>query len=246
MTLELIVMSCGRNVEPYVEKHMESLKCQTFQNFKHIVVDDCSNDNTATQLMRYKGPNDIIHINTTRQYWIGNAMKYLKPHIITGEEIIVIADLDDWLVGPHVLQRVADEYERNTDAWMTYSRMFYVHANRTSHWIPPYTIQNLMEREFRSIIWSFTHLRTFKGFLWNQIQMVDLQDTKGKYYKYSWDRFVLYPCLELSAPHHIRFIPEVLYCYNDHQGQVERTFRKEQEDCARIAMMKPKYERLIR
>ncbi len=240
----MIVISGGRNCEQYVFQHMESLNNQTFRDFKHIIIDDASTDNTMGEIHRYRADNTIIHTNTKRMYWIANAVKYLKPE---DEEIVVIVDMDDWLNGPHALQRVVDEYEISSDTWMTYSRMVYVNANRTSHWIPPYNIQTLMERDFRNTIWSYTHLRTFKGFLWKALKDVDLRDAKGKYLKYAWDASVMMPMLEMSAPYHIRFIPDVLYCYNDgNPNQVERTFRKEQEECARYIRSKPKYDRLVR
>ena len=244
---KMIVISCGRNCEKYVKKHMKSLNDQTFKDFKHLMIDDCSTDNTTREILKYGNDNTILFTNTKRQYWIANALKYLTPYIKTGDEIVVIVDMDDWLNGDRVLERVFDEYEKNLDCWMTYSRMMYSSSGRTSHWIPIYNIPILMDRSFRNVIWSFTHLRTFKGFLWKEIKNEDLLDQKGKYIKYAYDQAILLPMLEMSAPHHILFIPDVLYCYNDENpNQVEKNLRKEQEESARYIRSKRRYDRLIR
>jgi len=238
------VVSFGRNCEQYIENHMESLREQIYQDFQHIIVDDNSTDNTVRELMRHKGPNDIIHTNTTRKYWIENAKQFLKPD---DAEIVVIVDLDDWLADDHALQLVSDKYEGNPDVWMTYSRMWYLGLRQSSHWIPTYNDDVLENRSFRNTIWSYTHLRTFKGFLWNALKDEDLRDLKGNYLKYAWDAAVCMPMLEMSAPDHIGFIPEILYVYNDQNpNQVEKNCRRDQELCAAYIRSKPKYPKLER
>lgn len=245
--VDFIIISCGRNCETYVERHMRSINDQSYQNFKHIIVNDASDDQTSYKFRDHRGPNDIIIDNVKRCYWVENALNYLEPNIITGDEVVVIVDLDDWLMDEYVLGWVAKEYEQHKDCWMTYSRMFYHKAQRSSHWIPPYTIQNYLERNFRTSMWSFTHLRTFKGFLWRHLVPDDLKGPDGKWTKYSWDRAVLYPMLEMSSQGHVRFIPDVLYGYNDENSQqVEQTHRAEQEAAARFFSSKPKYPVLVR
>jgi len=51
---------------------------------------------------------------------------------------------------------------------MTYSLFKYPNG-KDSNWIPKYSFDNFIKRDFRKHIWSFTHLRTFKSFLWQNL-----------------------------------------------------------------------------
>ena len=247
MNNQFIIISCGRNCEKFVKSHMESIRKQSFQNFKHIIVDDCSDDNTVKEVMKYGTDNDILCRNNKRQYWIKNAIKYLTPHIITGEEIVVIVDLDDWLHTTNALEIVNNTYNNFKECWMTYSRMMYASNGVNSSWIPPYNLTTFTTSNFRKVIWSFTHLRTFKGFLWKELKDEDLRDENGEYFKYAYDQAVLLPMLEMSAPNHIIFIPKTLYVYNDiNPNQVEKNHRKEHEKTSRYIRQKIPYQRLDR
>lgn len=228
----LKILSCGRNCESYIKYHMESIKNQTYHDFTHFIVNDASTDNTQSEIQRNLYNQCVVSTNTTRKYWIQSVLDAVT---FEPDDIYLIVDLDDWLPHSKVLEAVVSAYS-NSSCWMTYSRMLYVSSGRTSHWIPSYSQKQLNERLFRHSIWSYTHLRTFKGFLWDKIDKDHLKDCTGNYAKYAWDRYVFYPMLDMSAPSHITFIPDILYCYNDsNPNQVEKTQRKVQEMSALYA-----------
>ncbi len=246
MNNRFVIISCGYNCDKYVRQHLDSIQKQTYQNYVHLVVDDASTDNTYKNIIKYsKGSKIKIYKNDNNIKWVANAIKIL-PENATENDIIIIVDLDDYLSKPNALEIVNNKYNSG-NYWMTYSRMWYTSKKLTSHWIPKYNDIHIRSKMFRNIIWSFTHLRTFRYFLWEKINENDLKDVNGEYFKYCYDQCVLLPMLEMSSDNHIGFIDEVLYAYNDSNPiQVEKINRREQENVRDIIRKKEKYPTLYR
>jgi len=244
----IIIFSCGYNCEKYVEQCLSSVKNQDYFNYVHVIVDDASTDKTYKRLNHFDYTDRKIKLyhNVYNQKWILNAIECLMPNIQSPDDIIMTVDLDDYLAHNNVLKNINTFY-KNYDAWMTYSTFKYLKSGRLSSWIPRYSPGQMSNNEFRESIWSFTHLRTMKAFLWNNIDKNDLKDSAGEYFKYCYDQAVFLPALEMSRNGHIGYIPEVQYMYNDiNPLQVEKTHRQEQEDTARFIRSKNKYQPLIR
>jgi len=246
---KLIVFSCSYNCEKYIKNHIESVQKQTYQNFIHIIVDDASTDNTYKIIQKYQNNNTIIYHNTKNQKWIKNAKNYLKSNstknfIINDNDIIILLDGDDFFAKKNVLE-ILNNFYNNNDCWITYSRMYYLSRKITSHWIPIYSKKDLEQKKFRNNIWSYTHLRTFRYFLWNHIQDKDLKDENGEYFKYCYDQIVCIPMLEMASPNHVGFIDDILVVYNDANPlSVEKIHRKEQENIRDYLYSKEKYHTL--
>ena len=49
------------NIEKYIEKSIESVKNQTFQNYELIVIDDCSTDRTLEKIRNFGDIQIIEH-----------------------------------------------------------------------------------------------------------------------------------------------------------------------------------------
>ncbi len=58
-------------------------------------------------------------------------------------------------------------------------------------------------------------MRTWKSWLWKKIKKEDLQDDSGKYWSVAGDLSFMFPMLEMSGEEHFKFIPDVLYIYNE-------------------------------
>jgi len=245
MDNKFIIFSCGYNCEKYIEYHIHSINSQSYKNYHHIIVDDASTDKTFDQAMPHMEEKRSVFFNKNNQKWIPNALKYLDAYIDDGEEIIVLVDLDDCLYHSDVLSLLNNVYNKK-DCWMTYS-LFVDSNSYISSWIPRYTEEDYLMRNYRNHIWSFTHLRTFKAFLWTELDKNDLKGPDGQYAKYSYDRFVLIPMLEMSSPNKIQFINNVMYYYNNANPlQVEKNHRQEQENLAHYVDQKIRYRRLKR
>tara|TARA_R110002012_G_scaffold230308_1_gene403015 strand:- start:335 stop:724 length:390 start_codon:yes stop_codon:yes gene_type:complete len=71
----------------------------------------------------------------------------------------------------------------------------------------------IADRSFRSDDWRASHLKTYKTFLWDNLNTDDLKDEEGSFFENCYDQAIMLPLLEMSAPN-IKFVPEVLCVYN--------------------------------
>jgi hypothetical protein len=58
-------------------------------------------------------------------------------------------------------------------------------------------------------------MRTWKSWLWKKIKEEDLKDVSGNYWSVAGDLSFMFPMLEMSGENHFRYIPDVLYIYNE-------------------------------
>jgi glycosyltransferase involved in cell wall biosynthesis len=242
-----IIFSCGYNCEQYVESNMSSIMGQAYDNYIHIVVDDASTDNTYKKIKRWEHDKTVIYRNDVNQKWISNALQYLDEHIQSDEDIILTVDLDDYLAHRWVFSDLNQRYN-NYDCWMTYSNFKYSKSGRSSTWIPTYSRKIIENKLFRESIWSFTHLRTMKAFLWKNILDRDLRDKNGNYFKCTYDMAIGFPMLEMASPDHICYINDIQYVYNDdNPNNVDKSNLKiEQKNNDLYIRSKRKYQTLVR
>lgn len=218
---KFIVVVPAYNCEPWIERCLTSIMNQNYANFKVVVVDDHSDDNTYDLI---KGFDVLAH----RNYWrIGSGLANIAWGIKLGardkDDIIVTVDGDDYLADNNVLTYLNEVYQE--DVWMTYGSFLPLSGRYRG------TCQDLKETHTfddlgepivnhltpwtyrKSGVWVTSHLRTFKKGLWDLIDDDDLRDENG-YFKIAWDLAFMYPMIEMAG-WRVKFIPKILYIYND-------------------------------
>ena len=243
---KFVLFSCGYNCSKYIKRHIDSIKNQKYDNYVHVIVDDNSSDDTSKIIEENKHDKLVVYKNYKNIKWVSNALAYLDIHIENEEDVVVIVDADDWLAHDYVLKKLNKVYTKEK-AWMTYSLFKYLNG-KDSSWIPKYSYDTIIERNFRKVIWSFTHLRTFKSFLWQNLNKEDLKGPDGNWTQYTYDMALLFPMLEMcNYPNKIQFIKNIMYIYNNENPlQVEKKFKGVQQDMGRWFRSKPKYDILER
>jgi glycosyltransferase involved in cell wall biosynthesis len=209
----IIVYTSGYNASAWAEKCIKSVQSQTYQNYIHIVVDDASTDNTFQICEKFRSDKMLLKKNSKNLKWLNTAALHLKPE---PNDIVATLDLDDWLANSSVLQTVVDLYTKN-NCWLTYGD--YVRLSRPgstgSNHCRPFSAEILSGRKFRSHSFITSHLRTFKGFLWNNIKQSDFLIWDGSWADMAYDCAIMYPMLDMCKPGKIICCPQVLYVYND-------------------------------
>lgn len=255
-----LIYSSGYNCGDYVEKCLRSVESQTLHNYTHVVVDDGSQDDTWLKIQRFKHHRMVAHRNAENQKWTKTAVQYLRPE---DEDIVVILDMDDYLACNTVLETLRKTYGRE-QCWLTYGNV------REMEQLPKSTIAKLLHRcmggvlkpkgrcrklpdhilerrAFRETNFRTTHLRTFKGFLWNAIHLPDVLDWNGQYPPMAGDVAVTLPMLDMCAPGKIVYIPDVLYVYNySNPLNDDKISRELQERLELWYRQKPRYPVLER
>lgn len=99
------VIAIGYNIESYIQRAIESVENQSFENFELIFIDDCSTDNTYKKVselsLQYK---NIIVKKHEKNKKAGGA-RNTGLNIATGEYIIFL-DGDDYLANSEVLAKL--------------------------------------------------------------------------------------------------------------------------------------------
>jgi glycosyltransferase involved in cell wall biosynthesis len=252
--MRFLIYSSGFNCADFVRDCLNSVRAQRLSHYIHVVVDDASTDGTWEMIQKFKDTRVRAYRSFQNRKWTQTAMEYLKPQ---AHDIVVILDLDDRLAHPRALKRIEREYKKG--CWLTYgnyrrtSRDGYL--SRVANWIgiwrarpgwqgccrqlPPDVVR---ERSFRQYTFTTSHLRSFKGFLWNAIRPNDLLDWNGQYPAMAGDVAVMLPMLDMCAPGKIVFIPDVLSVYNDTRALNEHTLdRALQEKTEMWFRQKPCY-----
>ena len=206
----MIILTTTYNCASYVEKSLLSIMSQRFKDFTCYITDDLSTDNTREVIKKtIEGDSRFILIeNHIKLYQPGNYDQIIRWRGIPGEEICVEIDGDDWLPNSNVLSFINDVY-KNEDIWMT-SGSFKYHDGRSGFANPPKNFTDI-----RNQVFTLSHLRTWKSWLWKKIKEEDLKDSSGNYWSVAGDLSFMFPMLEMSGEKHFKFISEILYIYNE-------------------------------
>lgn len=183
---------------------------QRFKDFKCYITDDMSTDNTVSVIKKtIEGDGRFVLIeNKIKMYQPGNYDQVIRGMNIPDEEICVEIDGDDWLPNPNVLDSVNKIYQ-DENVWMT-SGSFKYHDGRPGFANPPTNFINIRNQTF-----TLSHMRTWKSWLWKKINVDDLKNSNGEYWSVAGDLSFMFPMVEMSGEEHFKFIPEVLYVYNE-------------------------------
>ncbi len=222
MRLHLIVV--GRNNQQWAAMNLGGIAGQLQPedvDVRTTWIDDASDDKTVEVAQHMSAPMMLssnygvgrngfnLVANTHRLGGLSNilvaAMKDSDP-----DEVVITWDADDFFASPHAFQRIAQEY-RDPNCWMTYGgyRTFPAferglpEGGYQEGWIP-----------LRRSEWRCEPPRSFYAGLLKHVPHEYLSGPDGKLLEVAWD-FALYMALMERAGAHLRYIPDVLYLYNE-------------------------------
>jgi glycosyltransferase involved in cell wall biosynthesis len=236
---------CVWNAEKYIKNCIRTLKSQKDTEFEVYIIDDISTDNTVglcktliSEDSRFK-----LIVNTEKKF----KLKNLDELILTfdDEDIVIELDGDDFLLNSDVVGDIRKTYS-DGNVWLSNGSFMYSNGEiGFSQECNPDTVR---KDPFR-----FSHLRTWKSFLWKAIPKDYLRDDNGEYFKSAADVAYTFSLLELAGEQNYRFLSNLYYVYNaespynDHKpGSATGGGHQEQERCSNIIRSKTKLKKLIR
>lgn len=235
---KFIILSTVHNKGNWVKFNVNSIKQQNYTNYLAIYGYDTSTDNSLVNLKNailnddkfiiYENPNPGCFLNCFMATY-----NYLKlNNLISDDDIIVEVDGDDWLLHSFVLHYLNQIYQNN-DIWMTYGQYIqYPSGEFGGHYY--LYLDDMVDKSnsYRTNIFPYSHLKTYKAFLLNNITKSDLIDPiTGNYFNAAADFALCMPLVEMAGKSRIFRVNEPLYVYNT-------SFELESESNNRIELQK--------
>jgi glycosyltransferase involved in cell wall biosynthesis len=219
------VVSTFYNAENFIEKCILSVASQNYDNYCHILVNDCSTDNSqfvaekAIQSLPKNIQSKFILINRKENEGaVYNQVMTFRDPFIKDDDIVMILDGDDWLVNePDVFDFYNNLYQ-NDETEFSYGSCWSVVDN-----IPlisqPYPKNILEKRAYRQhkFNWGlpYTHLRTFRKRLINNVNDSVFLDEKRNWFRAGGDVATFYNIIEQADPKKVKCVSRIVYNYND-------------------------------
>jgi glycosyltransferase involved in cell wall biosynthesis len=207
----MVILTTLYNSENYIERCLASLRAQKYKAFICYVMDDLSTDRSVERARKAIGSDSrfVIIKNAEKRYQPGNYDRIIRENAaIADHEIIVEVDGDDWLPDPETLDRVRAVYS-DTSVWIA-NGSFNFSDGRSG-----FSSEQKITSDLREHVFTASHIRTWRAFLWRNIKQEDLKDPNGHYWKVAGDLAFMYPMLEMAGQQHYRFMEDINYVYNE-------------------------------
>lgn len=237
-----IIVSTFKNAGNLLENCILSVAAQNYSNYHHILVNDCSTDHSAfvAQLTIQNLPGDMQSkftlINREQSYGaVYNQVDVIRK--LQNNEIVILLDGDDFLANRTDILSLYNEIY-NQGAEFTYGSIW-SQADRIPLIAQPYDDFTRQHRNYRSVRFNwyipYTHLRTFRKYLINNIPDTEFQDNKSQWFRAGGDVAVFYALLEQARPEAVHVINDIVYIYNDNLNNND--FRSNSDEQSRNAQM---------
>ena len=220
------------NASFHLNELYASLREQTNENWRLIILNDMSNDDTldiANRIVMSDEKERVIVINHDhKKFALKGLYDYLSNSSDSPDQIIAILDGDDALCNENTVDLILKEYNNNPqlDAlWTAHS--WDINGMNISKELPG----NLNPYQYP---WVSSHLKTFKVSTFKRIKKENFQDLSGKWFERGYDQALYLPILYLAKER--KFLNEICYLYriNSNSLKVRDWKEKNQMDTIRL------------
>lgn len=245
-----IIISTVYNKSKWVRFNVNSIKQQSYSNYLAVYGYDKSTDDTLEHLTDavkddpkfsvFHNPNPGCFLNC----FMGTYKHLRETGQIQTDDIIVEIDGDDWLLHPFVLQYLNQIYQQD-NIWMSYGQyIHYPSGELGGHYHLHLDSQVDATNSYRMYTFPYSHLKTYKAFLLDQVTDADLIDPEtGNYFNAAADFALCMPLVEMAGKSRIFRVDEPLYVYNVSENLESETNNRvelQKQIEMRIRQIKPK------
>jgi FkbM family methyltransferase len=232
----IVIISPFWNAENYIEKHIQSVAAQEYDNYIHILIDDASTDdsfqiakNTIQSLNSELHSRFRLIKNTENIGAIANQIKGISH--CKSDDIVMLLDGDDWLINNNtIFHYYNDLYNQGYE--FTYGSMWSV-VDDIPLIAQEYPAKVKANKSYRNhhFNWKipYTHLRTCIG---KHLFGIDPNNYKvdGKWMKSGADNPLFYELIEKVEPTKIYCNREIVCNYNDANPLNDYKIRGEEQN----------------
>src|SRR6056297_61881 len=218
-----VIISPFWNAENYIKNCILSVAQQDYENYKHILIDDNSNDGSlevAHQTIDGLDPlikdRFVIVKNTENRGAIQNQIAAIEKYTLDSD-VVMLLDGDDWLINNNTLfHYYNDLYQQGYE--FTYGSMWSL-ADNIPLIAQDYPNAVRKEKTYRKhqFNWGipYTHLRTFKKSLVNGINLNALKTETGEWMRAGADNPFFYEVISNADPDKVYCVKDIVCNYND-------------------------------
>lgn len=201
------------NNELWIQKNIESILNQNYNNWRIIYINDASTDTTEDKFfnLTQNYQDKIIYIKNDINY--GQAFnRYTAYNMCSDEEFCIMLDGDDWLASNFVLKYLnIFIQENNVDLTYGTCSQYFEGKIEKINWIPcDYSKETIDNKTYRKDIWRAMHLRVIKGEYLKKISPLDFLMPNNEFIICGTDMVESYPSLELSKGRHKKILKNLM------------------------------------
>ncbi|MCL5874933.1 MAG: glycosyltransferase [Candidatus Dependentiae bacterium] len=214
------------NNQNYYRHNLDSVFSQTYRNVSVIYINDCSTDNTGTLVDQYVSDNHLQHCMKVihNPYNRGaTANIYGAVHMCNDTDLIVLLDGDDAFLHTRALETI-ERIHRERGCWVSYAQFKNLPEHKAKEcglpvmgYAQPTPAEVIKNKSYRNYPWSWSGIRSFDAWIFKQIRLTDVLDTRpgheGKFFEVCYDNAFLFPMMEMSGER-FTFIAEPLLYRN--------------------------------
>jgi len=233
---KIVVISPLYNAQDYVERCITSVAAQNYDNYEHWLIDDASTDDSYHVIQQTIAglPETIKNkFRVIRNAGnIGAGYNYITNiRLQDPDSIVIMLDGDDWLINQ---PDVFDYYNRlHRDYDFTYGSCWSVVDSipLITQPYPPLIKENKSYKDYR-FNWNipYTHLRTLKPFLLQDVADSEFQDSDGNWYRAGNDVPIFYAGIANADPARVYAVSDIVSNYNDASPLNDYKINREAQD----------------
>lgn len=196
------------NAEKTIARSLLSVISQSYHNWKIIIRDDMSTDNTRkiiNSIIKVFNFEEKISVvtNKEKKWEVRNILEMLEE--CEEEDIVCRLDGDDWLTELDCLAILNRTYkETKADVVWTAHRWDYTDLNASGN-LPK-------DADPYDYPWVSSHFKTFRKKMISNVNDINFRNDKGEYFKRIGDQAIYLPVL-YNAKGNWHFEPRVMYHY---------------------------------
>ena len=210
------------NAFEYLEKCINSVLSQTYDQYKILFVDDASlYSKQQRDYIRQKLKGHVVIFNRIRKYAVRNAFEILRKYADNPDGVVVNLDGDDWFFNNSVLNTLNQIYI-HTNVCLTFGNCVVWNGEKYQHlgMVPKlsslnrsYSAAVIKNNSYRFEPFLPLHPRTWKVWLFQRIKKIDFLRPDGSWLQFAEDQAIFYPMLEMAAGR-FKAISKPLSVYN--------------------------------
>ena len=152
--LKVSIITVSYNSVNTIERTIQSVISQTYDNIEYIIIDGCSTDNTQEIIRRYES-----HIS----YWVSEADGGIYDAMNKGikhatGDIIGILNSDDRYHSDHIIETIVNKYSCSDCPCIIHGDICYFTSDNSSFILKPITRQDQIRKEGLSPCYVNAHL----------------------------------------------------------------------------------------